>query len=96
MDIIKIIVFLAETAMCNTIKQQMSVPEQARTLMRKLYSSDADIETDNVNKILTVKIHNTNHWADDKILQYLCDNLNETQTVFPDTNLTIQYKLVTS
>ena len=74
----------------------MSAPEQARTLMRKLYSSDADIETDNVNNILTVKIHNTNHWADDKILQSLCDNLNETQTVFPGTNLTIHYKLVTS
>jgi len=96
MDIIKIIAYLAETAMCNTIKKQMSAPEQARTLMRKLYSSDADIETDNVNNTLTVKIHNTNHWADDKILQYLCDNLNETQTVFPNTNLTIQYKLVTS
>jgi len=96
MDTIKIIAYLAETAMCNTIKQQMSAPEQARTLMRKLYSSDADIETDNVNNILTVKIHNTNHWADDKILQSLCDNLNETQTVFPGTNLTIHYKLVTS
>jgi len=96
LDTIKIIAYLAETAMCNTIKKQMSAPEQARTLMRKLYSSDADIETDNVNKILTVKIHNTNHWADDKILQNFCDNLNETQTVFPDTNLTIQYKLVTS
>jgi len=96
MDTIKIIAYLAETAMCNTIKQQMSVPEQARTLIRKLYSSDADIETDNVNNILTVKIHNTNHWAEDKSLQSLCDNLNETQTVFPGTNLTIQYKLVTS
>ena len=74
----------------------MANPEQARALMKKLYSADADIETDNVNNALIVKIHNTNHWAEDKILQNLCDNLNETQTVFPDTNLTLKFKLVTS
>ena len=92
----KIIAYRADTAMCNVIKKKMSNPEQARSLMRKLYSADADIEMDDSNHVLIVKIHNTNHWADDKILQCLCDNLNETQTVFPSTNLTIQFKLVTS
>jgi hypothetical protein len=96
LDTIKVIAYRAETAMCNTIKKQMSNPEQARSLIRKLYSADADIETDYLNNMLTVKIHSTNHWADDKILQNLCDNLNQTQTVFPATNLTIQFKLVTS
>jgi hypothetical protein len=95
LDTIKIIAYRAETAMCNSIKKQMSTPSEARSLMRKLYSADADIETDNDNNLLIVKIHNTNHWADDKILQKLCDNLNETQTVFPSTNLTLQFKLVT-
>jgi hypothetical protein len=96
LDTIKIIAYLSETAMCNIIKKQMANPEEARSLMRKLYSADADIETDYVKNILTVKIHNTNHWADDKILQNLCDNLNETETVFPSTKLTLQFKLVTS
>jgi hypothetical protein len=95
-DIIKIIAWRAETAMSNMIKKLMSVPAQSRSLIRKLYSTDADIETDNVNNTLTVKIHNTNHWADDKVLQNLCENLNETKTVFPGTNLTLKYKLVTS
>ena len=96
LDTIKVIAYRAETAMCNTIKEKMSVPEQARSLIRKLYMADADIETDPVNNILTVKIHNTNHWADDNILQFLCDHLNKTKTEFPDTDLTIQYKLMTS
>ena len=95
-DTIKVVAFRAETAMCIIIKKQMVSPEQARSLMRKLYASDADIETDRGNHILTVKIHNTNHWADDRILQNLCDCLNGTQTVFPDTNLTLQFKLMTS
>ena len=96
LDIIKIIVYRSETAMCNIIKELMSNPQEARSLMRRLYSADADIETDLVNNILKVNIHNTNNWADDKILKKLCEDMNETQTVFPSTNLTLQFKLVTS
>ena len=95
-DIIKIISYRAESALCNIIKKQMESPDQARSLMRKLYTIDADIETDEINNRLIVKLHLTNHWADDKILKYLCDKLNQTETVFPDTNLTCYYKLVTA
>ena len=94
LDIIKVIAYRAETAMCNIIKKQMASPEQVRSLIKKLYTSDADIETDYVNNRILVKIHHTNHWADDKILQYLCDCLNETQTIFPATNLTLQFNLM--
>jgi len=96
LDTIKIIVFRAETALCNIIRKLMASPQQARSLIRKLYSADADIEPDEDNQILTVKLHRTNHWADDNILQNLCEQLNDTETVFPDTNLTIKYKLVSS
>ena len=74
----------------------MASPEQARSLVRKLYTTDADIEIDENNNILIVKLHLTNHWADDKILEYLCDKLNETETVFPSSNLTCKFKLVSS
>jgi hypothetical protein len=96
LDTIKIIAYRAETALCNIIKKQMASPQEARTLMRKLYSADADIELDQINAVLIVKIHRTNHWADDKVLEYLCTQLNETETVFPATNLTCQFKIVTS
>jgi hypothetical protein len=96
LDIIKIIAYRAETALCNIIKKRMSSPEEARTLIRKLYAADADIEPDEANSSLIVKLHRTNHWADDDILEFLCNNLNETQTVFPETNLTCFFKLGTS
>jgi hypothetical protein len=95
LDVIKIIAYHAETALCNIIKKQMASPQQARTLMRKLYTVDADIERNESNSVLIVKLHRTNHWADDKILEMLCDQLNETETKFPATNLTIQFKMVT-
>jgi len=96
LDTIKIIAYRAETALCNIIKNEMASPEQVRSLIRKFYSADADIELDQDNSTLIVKLHRTNHWANDKILEYLCEKLNETQTTFPTTNLTCQFKLVTS
>ena len=95
LDTIKIIAYRAETALCNIIKKQMNSPQEARTLIRKLYSSDADLELDEANSALIVKLHRTNHWADDRILAYLCEQLNETKTNFPATKLTCQFKLVT-
>jgi hypothetical protein len=96
LDTIKIIAYRAETAMCNLIKKQMTSPAQARSLLRKLYTSDADIELDQTNSRLIVKLHRTNHWYEDEILEYLCIQLNETATAFPATNLTCQFNLVTS
>ena len=96
LDTIKIIAYRAETALCNIIKKQMASPGQARSLIRKLYASDADIELDKNNATLIVKLHRTNHWADDSVMEYLCAQLNETETLFPTTNLTCQFKLVTS
>ena len=69
-DTIKIIAYRAETALCNIIKKQMTSPQQARALMRKLYTSDADIELDQTNAVLIVKIHGTNRWTDDRILEH--------------------------
>ena len=96
LDTIKIIAYRAETALCNIIEKRMASPQQARSLMRKLYSADADIEPDYSNHILKVNLHRTNHWADDDILLYLCEQLNDTQTVFPDTKFTIRYELLSS
>ena len=96
LDTIKIIAYRAETALCNTIKKQMASPQQARTLIRKLYSADADIDLDESNSVLYVKLHRTNHWADDKILEFLCEQLNDTETVFPATDLTCRFKMVSS
>ncbi|MDR0573666.1 MAG: hypothetical protein LBG96_06480 [Tannerella sp.] len=95
LDAIKIIAYQAETAMVNRIKKQMANPEQARSLIRKFYRADADIIVDNEKQVLHVKIHRTDHWADDKILVNLCKQLNQTQTIFPGSNPTLFYDLAT-
>jgi hypothetical protein len=94
LDAVKIIAYRAETAMVNLIKKQMANPEQARSLIRRFYGADADIDVDKSQNILHVKVHRSNHWADDKVLEDLCLHLNDTLTVFPASNLTICFSLL--
>jgi hypothetical protein len=96
MDNIKMIAYRAETAMYNMRKNQLSHPDEGRKLLQQIYTSDADIIPDYPNKTLTVKLHNLNYRKDDKVVQYLCEKLNETETEFPATNLKIIYQLVAS
>jgi len=94
LDIIKMIAYRAETAMSNIIKPHMSHSDESRKLLQQVYKTDADIFVDHKEKILNVKLHRMTYWKDDKIIHKLCDELNETQTKFPGTDLTLQYNLV--
>ncbi len=96
MDTIKIIAYRSETAMCNIIKKHMGHPDEARQLIREVYRSTADIKPDHKNKKLTVYLHKLNHWKDDKVIEILCNELNQTETIFPGTDLIINYKMVSS
>jgi hypothetical protein len=98
MDTIKMIAYRAETAMYNLIKRQLGQHHQdeGRKLLQQVYTSDADIIPDYSNKTLTVKLHNFNNKKEDKVVQYLCEKLNETETEYPGTDLRIIYKLVSS
>ena len=81
--------------MVSIIKQYMNDyhKDEARMLLKQIYKSDADLIVDRENKTLTVRIHPLSHHKDDRILEQLCEQLNKTQTLFPDTELTLIYKL---
>lgn len=94
MDNIKMIAYRAETAMANIIKPIMSKRNEARTLIRQIFTTDIDLEPDYKNKRLNVVIHSLSNEKSNKIVRHLCHNLNLTETVFPDTNLMLFYKMV--
>jgi hypothetical protein len=55
-------------------------------------NAEVDLTPDLVAKTLTVKLHYLSENLDDAV-RYLCQELNETETVFPGTNLRMIYKL---
>ena len=94
MDTIKMIGYWAETSLANHIKPFMSRPEQARTLIRSIYQAHADLKVDKLNKRLYVCLHHSNLTSTDNIIRKLLEVLNKSQTVFPGSDLTLFYALV--
>jgi hypothetical protein len=64
--------------------------------LKQLYKTDANISVDKENKRLVIEIHRLAYWKDDKIVKKLYQLINEPQMKFPDSELTLYYKLVSS
>ena len=74
----------------------MAHEDESRLLLKQIYKTDANLKVDKEKKQLIVEIHKLAHWKDDKILEKLCQEMNQTETKFPDTNLVLFYKTVSS
>jgi hypothetical protein len=94
MDTIKMICYWAESSLANQIRPLMSKPDEARSLIRSIYQSNADLIVDKQNGILNVLLHHSNFAAVDNIMKELLHTLNKTETVFPGSNLKLFYKMV--
>lgn len=94
MDTVKLIAYRAETALSNMAKEHMSHKDESRLLLKQIYKTDANLRLDEENKRLIVEIHGLAHRKDDLVLGKLCESMNETETRFPESDLTLFYKLV--
>jgi len=88
------IAYRAETAMDNLLSE-LSGSQQidGRCILRAIYKSDADIIPDQEKETLTVRLHHMASKSLDEIVGKLCDSLNETETIFPETNLRLILKV---
>lgn len=89
------IAYRAETAMAATVRESMSMsrPDEARTLLRALYATEADLIPDHVLNTLTVRLHHSANACNDAVIRALCEKLNDTETIFPRTNLRLIFAL---
>jgi hypothetical protein len=93
-DTVKMIAYRAETAMAQIIRQKMQRHDDARSLLRAIYSTEVDMLPDPDSKTLTIRLHPLANRATDQAINHLCDELNATETLFPGTELRLVYKLV--
>ncbi len=92
-DTIKMIAYRAETAMANELRETISRPDEARSLLRALYKTDADLLPDHKEGTLTVRLHHMANRSSDAAITGLCEQLNATETKFPGTDLRLVLKL---
>jgi hypothetical protein len=95
-DTIKMIAYRAETAMANILREYIGKKDEARALIRQIFMTDADIEPDKNQQTLKVKLHNMTNPRNNQYIQKLCEILNESEAIFPGTNLRLVYSMVSN
>lgn len=95
MNVIKMIAYRAETVLYNLIKPIFKTAEkEGRRIIQSIMASDADILPDYETKTLTIKIHGQATPKINEVLKTLCELMNETKTIYPQTDLTLIFKTV--
>lgn len=92
-DTIKLIAYRAETAMSAVAREKLVRSDDARSLLRALYTSSVNLIPDAAAKTLTVRLHHQASALQDAAVAHLCDELNQTETTFPGTELRLIYEL---
>ena len=90
------VAYRAETAMAQIVRQKMTRHDDARSLLRAIYNTEADMIPDLEANTLTIRLHPLANESSDQAVRHLCEELNATETVFPGTQLRLIYELVSS
>lgn len=93
MNVIKMICYRAETAMAETIAPYFyKEKNEKRMLIKQLFNTPADITVNQEEQTLTITIASLSAPRYNEAIKKLCEQLNETETIFPGTNLRLIYK----
>ena len=93
LDIIRMTAYRAETRMLPAVALMQGKKPNARKLLFAIMTSDADILPDHDNGVLRVRLLGLGSDCCDRALEVLIEELNETHTIFPGTNLRMVYEV---
>lgn len=95
-NIIKIICYRAETAFGNIIAAEYKKKtNEIRALVKSVLFSKADIIPDYQGNTLNINLYSLATPRDNLALENICQLLNNTETIYPGTNLRLIYKMAT-
>lgn len=93
MNIIKMICYRAETTFANLLHENLArASDEKRMLVKQIINTTADLLPDHENKKLNVVLHSLSASRFNLALQKIIPLLNDTQTLFPGTDLVLVFK----
>jgi hypothetical protein len=95
-DTIKLIAYRAETALVQVVREKLQRSEDARALVRQVFSSAVDLDPNPAQQTLTIRLHRLSSAIHDTALEHLCAELTATETVFPGTDLRLVFQPIGS
>jgi hypothetical protein len=94
MDTIRMIAYRSETAMMKLLIGPTVNSADARRLLQNLFVTEADILPEPGNNLLRVRVHGASTQADNRALLKLIHHLNESEVLYPGTEMCICYELL--
>jgi len=84
--------YRAETIMTDLLRSKTITTTNARSILQNLFTTSVDIKTDQSKKELHVCLHGASTPATNQTIARLLKEINQTETVFPGTGLTMVFE----
>jgi hypothetical protein len=96
LNTVGMIVYRAETAMASLMENPSGkfTSSDARTILQDLFTTPADILPDAAAKTLNIRLHGASTPAANRRLADLFAQINQTETVFPGTDMTMVFHMM--
>ena len=92
-DTVKMIAYRAETALASIVREELARTDDARSLLRDLFCSEADLLPDLEQRVLRVQVHPMSNPRSNRAIAHLLDHLNAAEFTYPGTNLRLIYSI---
>ena len=93
-DTVRMIAYRAETAMASVTREAMARGDDARSLLRDLFRSEADLLPEVEQQIMRVHVHPMSNPRSNRAIAHLLQHLNDAEFTYPGTNLRLVYSIV--
>jgi hypothetical protein len=95
MSTLKMICYRAESAIANLLHDTYGrFTDEKRMFIKNIINTPADLIPDLKSNTLTVKLHSLNTPKANELITHICKTLNESETMYPGTNLKMIYEPV--
>ena len=92
-DTVKMIAYRAETALASIVREKLARTDDARSLLRNLFCSEADLVPDLQQGVLRVHVHPMSNPRSNREIAHLLEHLNAAEFPYPGTNLRLVYSI---
>jgi hypothetical protein len=93
LDTVKLIAYRAETALAEIVRGTLSRADDARSLVRELFRSAADLTPDLESGELRIGVHSLSNPRSNRAIEQLLAELNAAELTYPGTTLKLIYTL---
>ncbi len=94
LDTVKMVAYRAETAMAGIVREELSRQDDARSVLRDLFCSSADLIPSPDTNELEVHVHPLANPRTNRAIEHLLEELNAASLTYPGTKLRLVYRLV--